>query len=174
MTVTAGGVVTVNAQLAESAAAPSGGGETTAPPAQRWRPDRSGPRFTRSGFPVPPRTFYIDASWGWPWLIGNYRLGMGVWDGVDWGRMDIALEVRSSYWLTEVDFRLRFGFRFARIVRIGTELGLGAAIGADYGETTAEHRAGFILNFTLTEGLEIRPRGFRALTAVGVLRRHPR
>lgn len=68
--------------------------------------------------------------------------------------------MRSAYWVTELDFRLRFGTRFARVVRIGAELGLGAAIGADYDTVTAENRAGFILNLILTESIVLNPVAF--------------
>jgi hypothetical protein len=92
--------------------------------------------------------------------VGAYRIGVGVWDGVDWARMEVALEVRSSYWLTELDLHYRFGTRFARIMRIGFDLGVGIAVGGAYEPWTDENRAGFIVNLTVTEGFVIRPVAF--------------
>jgi hypothetical protein len=123
-------------------------------------PDRTGPRYTRSGFPLPPLAFSIDAAWGWPYLAGAYRLGMGIWDGADWARLGLGLEVRSSVWVTEVDLRLAFGTRFARVIRIGAELGMGVAVGPDYGTVTEQRRAGFILNLTVTESIVLNPVAF--------------
>jgi hypothetical protein len=120
-------------------------------------PDRAELRYTRSGFPIPSLAFSIDAAWGWPYLAGAYRLGMGIWDGSSWARLGMGLEVRSSAYLTEIDLRFAFGSRFARVVRIGAELGMGVAVGPDYGEVTYQRRAGFIMNLTLTESIVLNP-----------------
>ncbi len=157
ITVEAGAGNTIRAQLVEAAGEPA---IEPAEPAAEEPPDRSGRRYSRSGFPLPPLAFAIDAAWGWPYLVGAYRFGMGVWDGVDWARLGVGLEVRSSVWLTEIDLRFAFGFRFARVMRIGGELGLGLALGPDYGEVTDQNRAGFILTFTLTEGFVVEPVAF--------------
>lgn len=155
VTVDAGATNTVTAQL-QSETAEGGAGPSQA---ERPAPDRSGHRFNRSGFPPPPFVLSFDAGWGWPYLIGWYRLGLGVWDGLDWARIDIGLEVRSSFWVTEIDARLRFGTRFARIMRVGLELGLGGSVGRSF-DSTNENRAGFIMNLLLTEGFEVGPVAF--------------
>jgi hypothetical protein len=153
ITVEANGTNTIAAQLAGPAAAPAG------PLAPEARSDRTGPRYTRAGFPPPPGSVAIDAAWGWPYLVGAYRLGIGIWDGAQWARLGVGLEVRSSVWVTEVDVRLAFGTRFARVMRIGAELAVGGSFGPDY-ETTNEIRTGFILNFTLTEAISLRQVAF--------------
>lgn len=148
--VEANGTNTIAAQLATPAAAPS----TDLAP--EIRSDRSGPRYTRAGFPPPPGSVAIDAAWGWPYIVGAYRLGIGVWDGASWARLGVGLEVRSTVYLTEIDLRLAFGTRFARIVRIGAELALGIAVGPDYDGVTSENRAGFIMNLIVTEAIALR------------------
>jgi len=117
--------------------------------------------MTRAGFSPPPFTVSIDGAWGWPYLAGAYRLGLGVWDGVPWGRLGIGLEVRSSVWVTEIDLRLAFGVRFARVIRIGAELGLGVAVGSYPGGIAPNVTpAGFILNLTVTEAIALRQVAF--------------
>jgi hypothetical protein len=150
----------VTAQLGSGSSVAAAGGSGATPeggvytPARELGLDRSGPRFTRSAIPLPPWSIAFDASWGWPYLIGAYRLGLGVWDGLRVARIDVAIEGRSSYYVTEFDARARMGFRLARIVGLGFELSLGGGFGAGYDDNPGR-RSEFVFGMMLYEGLEL-------------------
>lgn len=146
-------------------------GDGTSPPG--FRPavevtSRAGRyRYTRSAIPLPPLVFSIDAAWGWPWLVGAYRLGLGVYDGIDPARLDLAIEVRSSYWMTEFDARSKIGVRLGGIFGLGAELSVGGGFGQGYEEFSGL-RSAFVLGFTLLEGFELDPVAFGLLQRLEV------
>ena len=164
----------VSAELSAGGAgmsAPTGGGEQPAgggeggevfTPAVEVGAHLDGPRFTRSAIPLPPFAIAVDAAWGWPYMIGAYRVGVGVWEGLQMARIDVAVEGRSSYYVTEFDVRARFGIRLARVIGLGAELSIGGGFGAGYPDGLGR-RTEFVFGFTLYEGLELGPVAF-ALT----------
>jgi hypothetical protein len=99
-------------------------------------------RFVQSAIPLQPYKLAIDASWGWPYLIGDYQLTLGVHRNVD-----VALAVRSNSYYTEIDGHVRVGVRLARVIGLSGEL----YIGGGFGDLD---RSAFVFGVTFRQGLE--------------------
>lgn len=147
VTVTAGLAASVSAELpaVAPAEAPAEAPQLETPDARPPGWSRRGSLFAHSAIPMKPYRLTIGGSWGWPFLLGTYRIGLGVFDN-----MDIAVEARSSYFFTELDAHLRYGFRLADIVGLGGEVSVGGGFG-ERGRNTA------LLGIVLWEGLELGP-----------------
>jgi hypothetical protein len=130
-----GGAVGQEEAADEGTAEPDDGDEE---PADR-------PAFVYSAIPLAPYKLAIDGSWGWPYLVGTYRLSMGVYRFVD-----VAVEARSNYHYTELQGIVRAGFRFLRIFGVGAALDIGGGFGR------FDHNA-FVFGFSLYEGVEVGP-----------------
>jgi hypothetical protein len=106
--------------------------------------NRNRRRFAYSGVPLQPYKVAIDGSWGWPYLIGDYRLTIGIHRYID-----VAVAARSSYYYTEIDGHFRVGIRLLRILGVSGELYIGGGFGED-------DRSGFVFGIGLFQGLEFR------------------
>ncbi len=107
-----------------------------------WRERRR--RFVFSGIPLQPYKLAIDGGWGWPYLVGDYRISMGVHR-----YFDVAVSGTSSYWYTEIKGHVRAGVRLLRILGLSGEVYMGGAFGED-------DRGAFVFGITAIQGLEFR------------------
>lgn len=109
---------------------------------EEWREERR--RFVYSGIPLQPYKLAIDGGWGWPYLVGDYRVTMGVHR-----YFEISVSGISSYWYSEIAGHVRTGIRLLRILGLSGEIYMGGAFGED-------DRSAFVFGITLFQGLEFR------------------
>lgn len=109
---------------------------------ERREEEDSRTRFVYAASALRPYKLGIDASWGWPFFVGSYRLSLGVFRN-----LDVGIEGRSALRFNEIDVHVRYGLRLLSILGIGIELQIGGGWG-DY------DRSAFVFGLTATQGVE--------------------